>query len=47
MKRLTVIMAIVMFIILGKNKVEEILIPNDAIRIRVIANSNDKKDIEV
>ena len=40
-------MAIVMFIILGKNKVEEILIPNDAIRIRVIANSNDKKDIEV
>lgn len=47
MKKLTVIMAIVMFIILGRNKVEEILIPNDAIRIRVIANSNDKKDIEV
>lgn len=47
MKRLTVIMAIIMFIILGKDKTEEILIPNDAIRIRVIANSDDKKDIEV
>ena len=47
MKKITIILAIFMIFILGNNDVESIIIPNDAIRIRVIANSNENNDIKV
>ena len=44
-KIIFVCLAIVMIIFLNNNTVtEEIVIPNDSIRIRVIANSNSKED---
>lgn len=44
-KILLIIMAIITVIILGNNNSkEEIIIPNDSIRIRVIASSNSKED---
>lgn len=47
MKKLVLILGIIMSLILIISKQEElILIPNEAIRVRVIANSNSKKDIE-
>lgn len=33
--------------LISNNEEELLLIPNEAIRVRVIANSNDKKDIEI
>ena len=44
-KVLLIIMAIITVIILSNNNSkEEIIIPNDSIRIRVIASSNSKED---
>ncbi len=43
MKKATIILAIIITI-LSINKQENIKIPKEAIRFRVIANSNDKKD---
>lgn len=43
MKKATIILAIIITI-LSINKQESIKIPKEAIRFRVIANSNDKKD---
>ena len=43
MKKLVVILAIVVTI-LAINKEEKIVIPKEAIRFRVIANSNEEKD---
>ena len=47
MKKITVVLAILMIFILNDNQVESIIIPNEAIRVRVIANSNEDNDIEV
>ncbi len=48
MKKLTIIIAILFSIFLIHNNQEELLIiPNEAIRIRVIANSDDEKDIKI
>ena len=45
---MVIIVAVIMTIILVINKKEEyILIPNESIRIRVIANSNDDYDIKI
>ena len=48
MKKVLLILGIIMSIILIiNNKEEYILIPNEAIRVRVIANSNSEYDIKV
>ncbi len=48
MKKITIVLALVISIILIINeKYEYIVIPEEAIRVRVIANSNSKKDIEI
>lgn len=47
LKKVIVIIGIVMSLFLIINKKEELLIPNEAIRIRVIANSNRQNDIEI
>lgn len=48
MKKIILIIGIIMSIILVINKKEEIiLIPNEAIRVRVIANSYNKEDIKI
>jgi len=47
LKKITVVLAILMIFILNDNQVESIIIPNEAIRVRVIANSNEDNDIEV
>ena len=48
MKKVIVILGIIMTIILiYSNQEEVIIIPNEAIRVRVIANSNSKSDIEI
>ncbi len=46
MKKFTIVLAIIMFFVLGNNDSTNILIPNEAIRIRVIANSNLDNDIK-
>ena len=45
MKQLTVVIAIIMLFIMNNNN-ESIIIPNEAIRVRVIANSNNTYDLE-
>lgn len=48
MKKQTIILVIIAIIImlLVKDKSENVVIPKEAIRIRIIANSNDKLDID-
>lgn len=46
MKRVTIILAIIMTLIINNNN-EKIIIPNEAIRVRIIANSNSSYDLEV
>ena len=48
MKKQTIILVIiaVIIVLLVKDKSENIVIPKEAIRIRIIANSNDKLDID-
>ena len=45
MKKIIVILICFVIGVLVNNKSEEIIIPNDAIRIRIIANSNSIKDL--
>lgn len=47
MKKFTIVIAIIMFFILGNDNSTIVMIPNDAIRIRVIANSNGDRDVAV
>lgn len=47
MKKVIVVLAVIMTIVLGGNNKEEIIIPNESIRVRVIANSSKKEDIKV
>ncbi len=47
MKKITVILAIIMFIIMNGKEEDIIVIPNEAIRVRVVANSNDFEDQKV
>lgn len=47
MKKVTVILAIIMMFVMNNKSVESIIIPNEAIRVRVIANSNSNYDLEV
>lgn len=44
MKKIVIILSIVTLLFLNQNSTEEIIIPNESIRIRVIANSNSAKD---
>lgn len=44
MKKIMICLAIVMVFLVNHVKAEEIVIPNEAIRIRVIANSNSNHD---
>ncbi len=44
MKKILIVSAVVMLIILSNKSYEEIIIPQDSIRVRVIANSNSKED---
>ena len=46
MKKLVIVLAIIMIIIVNDYDSTTIIIPKEAIRVRVIANSNDNKDIE-
>ncbi len=46
MKKLVIVLAIIMIIIVNDYDSTTIIIPTEAIRVRVIANSNDNKDIE-
>lgn len=47
MKKLTIIIAMIMLFVLNNAKVESIIIPNEAIRVRIIANSNSKEDLKI
>jgi len=47
MKKIIIIAAIMMLIIINNSKTENIIIPNEAIRIRIIANTNEQQDIIV
>ena len=44
MKKIIPILFILILVLVGFNEKEHILIPNDAIRFRIIANSNTKED---
>lgn len=44
MKKIVIIISIIMLLYLNQNSTEEIIIPNESIRIRVIANSNNSDD---
>lgn len=44
MKKVMIILCVLMILLINNVKAEEIIIPNEAIRIRVIANSNSKED---
>lgn len=44
MKKVMIILCVLMIVLINNVKAEEIIIPNEAIRIRVIANSNSKED---
>ena len=44
MKKLIIILFFIIVILVGVNEKEKILIPDDAIRFRVIANSNSEED---
>lgn len=47
MKKITIILAIIMAFVLSKSNTESIIIPNNAIRVRIIANSNEQKDLNI
>ena len=48
LKKILIIVGIIMSIVLISNDKEEyVLIPNEAIRVRVIANSDNEKDIKI
>lgn len=47
MKKVIIVIAVLMSIILIDKDKEQILIPNEAIRIRVIANSNEENDLSI
>ena len=47
MKQITIILAIIMFIVMNGENKEVIIIPNESIRVRVVANSNNKNDQKV
>ncbi len=47
MKNIIVILFVLLIVLVGINEKENILIPNDAIRFRVIANSDEKIDQEL
>ena len=44
MKKIITIIVLIILMIVTMSKEEEVIIPKDAIRFRVIANSNDLKD---
>ena len=46
MKKLVIILALIMIIIVNDYDSTSIIIPTEAIRVRVIANSNDNEDIK-
>ena len=50
LKKKTIILVLIALVIIalvkGKNDMENVVIPQDAIRIRIIANTNDNVDIE-
>ncbi len=46
MKKLVIVLAIIMIIIVNDYDSTTIIIPTEAIRVRVIANSNDNEDIK-
>lgn len=45
MKKIIVILAVVMFFIMNNQDVESIVIPNSAIRVRIISNSSNREDL--
>lgn len=45
MKKITIILAVLMIIMVNRNSKDEIIIPDTSIRFRVIANSNSIEDI--
>lgn len=45
MKKIIVILAVVMLFIMNNQNVESIVIPNSAIRVRIISNSSNKEDL--
>lgn len=45
MKKVLVIMALIMLVLINKNNKDELIIPDASIRFRVIANSNTYEDI--
>ena len=47
MKKITIILAIIMFLIMNNQKKQMVIIPNEAIRVRIIANSEKTKDIKI
>jgi len=46
MKKIIIIITVILLILTINNKKEELIIPKEAIRFRVIANSNNNKDQE-
>lgn len=45
MKKIIVILAVVMFFIINNQEVESVVIPNSAIRVRIISNSSNSEDL--
>ena len=45
MKKVLVIIALIMLVLINKNNKDELIIPDASIRFRVIANSNTYEDI--
>lgn len=44
MKKIMIILSIIVIIFISNNTTRDVIIPNESIRIRVIANSNNSKD---
>lgn len=47
MKKIIFVLAIIMFMVMSNEEVENIIIPTNSIRVRIIANSSSKEDIKV
>lgn len=47
MKKVIFVLAIIMFMVMSNEEVENIIIPTSSIRVRIIASSSDKEDIKV
>lgn len=45
MKKIVIILGIIMFFTINNSKTENIIIPNEAIRVRIIAHSNEQVDV--